>query len=102
MKKIKIIHVIGQLTCGGAEKLLLDLCRKIDKSKFEVSVLSIKGRGVLTEKFEAAGIKVEIVEKKHKLQLAVIKKIAKILEAEKPDIVHTHLFWEIFTAEWRR
>ena len=91
-KKIKIIHVIGPMGYGGAERLLLDLCRKIDKSRFDVSVLSVKKKGPLLEKFIEAGIRVEVLEKKFRLQLSLIKKIATIFEQEKPDIVHTHLF----------
>ena len=48
-KKIKIIHIIGKLDYGGAERLLLDICRKIDKKKFDVSVehvrtIKVKGK----------------------------------------------------------
>lgn len=92
MKKIKIAHIIGKLGYGGAEKLLLDLCRKIDKSKFEVLVLSLQGGGELVEQFEKAGITVEIMNKKRKFNLSFIKKVTAFLQTEKPDIVHTHLF----------
>lgn len=91
-KKIKIFYVIGRLNYGGAERLLLDICRKIDKDLFDVKLISIGVGGKLKEKFIETGIEVIEVEKSHKFSLAVIKKITQIFESEKPDIVHTHLF----------
>lgn len=91
-KRIKIIHIIGRLDYGGAERLLLDICRKLDKSVFDVSVLALQGTGRLEQKFVEAGISVETLNKKQRFNLSFINKVKVFLEAEKPDIVHTHLF----------
>ena len=58
---IKIIHVIPRLAIGGAEKLLLDICRKIDKDKFDVSVVVLLNDNPLQEAFENAGIKLKFI-----------------------------------------
>jgi glycosyltransferase involved in cell wall biosynthesis len=92
MKKIKIIHIITSLNFGGAERLLLDLARHLDKERFEVKVATVVGGGLLQSEFEKAGVPVKIFEKKSKIGLGVIWRIAKYLRAERPDIVHTHLF----------
>lgn len=89
---IKVTHIIGRLTYGGAEKLLLDLCRKIDKDKFEVSVVVLQDNNPLAEAFENAGIKLEYFHKKNKLDFGIVNRVAKYLQEEKPDVVHTHLF----------
>lgn len=44
MKKILIIH--SSLGGGGAERVLIDLLKNIDQSKFSVDLLLIYGRGV--------------------------------------------------------
>lgn len=90
--KIKIIHIIGQLSYGGAEKLVLDLCRKIDRQRFSVLVISIGKPGKLISEFDNAGIPVFSVEKKFKGDWRVLNKIRRILSEEKPQVVHTHLF----------
>ncbi|KKR07937.1 MAG: hypothetical protein UT32_C0005G0036 [Parcubacteria group bacterium GW2011_GWC2_39_14] len=88
----KIIHIIGRLNYGGAEKLLLDLCRKIDKEKFEVSVIVLQDENPIVAAFEDAGVKLKFFHKKNKFDLGIIKRVANYLVQEKPDIVHTHLF----------
>jgi glycosyltransferase involved in cell wall biosynthesis len=92
MDKIKIVHIIGQLQVGGAEKLLYDLCRKIDKERFIVQVITTHGGGVFQKKFEQAGIPVINFEKSGKWDFSVIDKMADYLRGERPDVVHTHLF----------
>ncbi len=89
---IKISYIIGRLSYGGAEKLLLDICRKIDKSKFEVEVLVLQENNPLAEEFEKQGINLKFFHKKKKLDFRVIKNMAEYLQRSKPDIVHTHLF----------
>jgi len=88
----KIIHIIGRLNFGGAEKLLLDLSRKIDKDNFSVSVIVLQDENPLAEAFADAGVQVKFFNKRHKLDLSIIKRVTDYLLQEKPDIVHTHLF----------
>lgn len=89
---IKITHIIGRLSYGGAEKLLLDLCRKIDKNKFEVSVLVLQDDNPLQLQFEEAGVSLKFFHKRSKWDWSIVKKLTQYLMALKPDIVHTHLF----------
>lgn len=92
MKKIKIVHIIGRLGYGGAERLLLDICRKMDRDRFDVRVVSLQGGGPLLDLFEQANVPVTIFYKKHKGDFRVIKQTKAYLKKIKPDIVHTHLF----------
>jgi glycosyltransferase involved in cell wall biosynthesis len=89
---IKLVHIIGRLAGGGAEKLLLDLCRKIDKESFDVTVFVIQEDNPLQQQFEDAGIKLKFFGKKGKTDFSVIKRMAEQLKVLKPEIVHTHLF----------
>jgi glycosyltransferase involved in cell wall biosynthesis len=89
---VKIIHIIPKLTYGGAEKLLLDICCKIDKTKFDVSIVTLKAHNPMIEQFVAADIRIKVFNKKGKLGLGLVKQLATYLEREKPAIVHTHLF----------
>jgi len=89
---IKITYIIGRLSYGGAEKLLLDLCRKIDKTKFEITVAVLQENNPMKEDFEAAGVHLEFFNKTNKLDIDVLRRLADYLREVKPDIVHTHLF----------
>jgi glycosyltransferase involved in cell wall biosynthesis len=89
---IKIVHIIASLSYGGAEKLLYDLCRKIDKEKFSVSVVVFQDNNPLAKPFEESGISVKYFKKLGPLDFSIVRKVAKYLESINPDIVHTHLF----------
>jgi len=91
-EKIKIVYIINSFALGGAEKLLLDLCRQLDRQKFEPYVCTAVAGGPMAEDFEALGLPVKIFIKKSKLGLGVIWQLVKFLKEVKPQIVHTHLF----------
>lgn len=89
---IKIIHVIPRLAVGGAEKLLLDICRKLDKDDFDISVVVLQEDNPLQSAFEAAGVDLFFLHKKNKFDFDVVRRLTRLFEQERPDIVHTHLF----------
>jgi glycosyltransferase involved in cell wall biosynthesis len=92
MDKIKIIHIITGLNFGGAERMLLDLAKFLDKERFEIKVATVVGGGPLLSEFREAGIDVKIFQKKSKLGFGAVWQIYKYLRKERPKIVHTHLF----------
>jgi len=91
-QKIKVIHVIPTLDFGGAERLLLDIVRKGDRSKFDYEVMAMVRAGGLEKDFKAAGVPLKIFYKKSKLGLGIFINLYKYFKNKKPDIVHTHLF----------
>ena len=54
--KIKILETIRQGQVGGGETHVLDLVQKLDKTIFEVEVLSFT-EGPMVDKLNALGIK---------------------------------------------
>ena len=91
-QKIKIVHIIGKLDVGGAERLILDLGRKLDKSRFDIQIVALKGSGALEREFAKAEVPVTVIEKRYLGDWSVIDRVADFLKREMPDIVHTHLF----------
>jgi len=41
MKKIRLIHVVGDLSIGGLTSIVIDLCNNADHEKFDVSIISL-------------------------------------------------------------
>jgi len=104
MKKIKLIHLITSLNFGGAEIMLLNLVRFLDKEKFEIKIGSLIEDGPLKKKFENLKIEVKVFKKKSKLGLELIPQLKKYFLKERPQIVHTHLFASDFwgkIAAWQ-
>ena len=100
---INIVYLIGNLGAGGAEKLVCDLAIGLEKSKFKVSIIAIGH--YKDEQFERNridllrqnGVDVKIVSKKpHGNRLSTIRKLRGVFKADRPDIIHSHLFTGIF------
>ena len=51
MKK-KVLFVIESLSGGGAEKVLTTIVKNIDKTKFDITVLTIVKTGIYVEEIE--------------------------------------------------
>lgn len=59
MKPIRVLHVVGIMNRGGTENLLMNLYRKIDKSKIQFDFLvHQKMEGVFDQEIESLGGKV--------------------------------------------
>lgn len=105
MKK-KVLHFIHGLTMGGAETLVKEYCLKLNRDKYDVSVLCFYKYHMPYETLlEEAGIKVTYIEdidnypeaggskylKRVILMLKRMLYVKKYLREEVPDIIHTHL-----------
>lgn len=91
-KQRKVVHIIAGFGYGGAERMLLDLCRSLDRSRFSLAVWAVGATGPLQAEFERAGISTRCFGKRPGMGLRTIRDIRDALEREMPDIVHTHLF----------
>lgn len=90
-KKTKILYLINSLSVGGAEKMLLDLCKNLPKDRFEIAVGTVMGGGQLEEEYRETGVELFLYTKQTKLGFDVIKNFKKVIKQFKPDIIHTHL-----------
>lgn len=93
MKKIKICIIITKLELGGAQKVALSLCEKIDLNRFDPFLIC--GCGGILDKEISKTIRVYFVkdlvrEISPYKDFQALRKIYKILKKEQPDIVHTH------------
>lgn len=93
MNKIKVAIIITKLELGGAQKVAISICEKLDKSKFEPFLICGCG-GILDEEtknkikvFFVKGLVREISPIK---DFKALYSIYKVLKQEKPVIVHTH------------
>lgn len=90
---MNILHVLCDLSGGGAERLVLDICRY---GTFNNSVAAIHSGGALTGAFAAAQVSVRCLDRiRGRPGLMATARLARW--ASEADIVHTHLwagdFW---------
>lgn len=90
--KIKICYLITGLNIGGAEMMLYRLVERLDKTKYDIVVVSIVPLGKVAEKISRLGIKVISLEMKSKLDVLVVIRFIRLLKKNKPMILHCFLF----------
>ena len=88
MMSIKVVHVIGSGTVGGAENFVYSLARyqHIHDSEIESAILFRKPKGYYYDK--AIENNIEVFGCKEKISLAELRSIVKYLK--KFDIIHFH------------
>lgn len=95
--RIKVLYLFVHTNFGGAEVGLLTTLRNIDRSRFDCIVVSIEKKGAVGVEIEKMGIRVIYLDSVARIfNFGLVKKIARILKQETPDILHTSLFYANF------
>lgn len=94
LPRIKVLYFLNSTVRAGAEEHVLRLIEKLDRTKFE-PLLVCPGEliNLLKEDLENMGIKYYPVCLRRWRHIKEIRKFLYILKKEKPEIVHTHLFF---------
>ena len=91
--RIKLTHVITALNVGGAEVMLCRMLEKMDRSRFDCSVICLGPRGVLSERIERAGIPLTTLGMRGPFSLLRgLWKMTRLFRREKPGAVHTWMY----------
>jgi glycosyltransferase involved in cell wall biosynthesis len=88
---IRALHVINSLEIGGAETLVLRLCRKLRDVGVEPSVATVLNPGGLADQFTDSGIPLLDLSRGGRFDPISAFKLSQHLVAGGIDIVHTHL-----------
>ena len=91
-RKIKIIHILVNLTVGGAEMALLKLLSRLDRTKYDCKVISLKGIEEMGKRLIALGIPVESLNLRLSNFFISFYRLIKIIKREKPNIVQTWMY----------
>jgi len=89
---VKILYLITDLDVGGAERALVKLATRLDRARFQVAVACLSGRGALGDELAGRGVPVHYLDMRGKLDVGVVSRMRRLIEAEEPDILHTFLF----------
>jgi len=94
MKKVKIMHLIGDLSKGGAERFVVDLCNELAKDdQYEVFLVSICSNSVEETFVKDIDTNVRYVSfnKGRGFSLNTFWALTKWLRKEEPNVLHSHL-----------
>lgn len=95
MKKIRIIHCVGQLGMGGAETLIVNAFKYIDREHFQFDFLVFnKQKGFYDDEVKKLGGNIYYLSSLSEVGVyQYIKQLKKFFRQEQPDIVHSHMDW---------
>lgn len=89
---MRIVQIIPRFCLAGAETMCCLLSLALQKRGHEVTAISLYDyHSALTERLEAAGVRVICLHKKLGIDLRMLPRIRHVLRMYKPDVIHTHL-----------
>src|SRR5690349_10828316 len=94
----KVMLLAVGLGVGGTETHILELASRMDRSRFEVTVCTLKPGGAVADELKARGVRVISLDGSGKWDLRVMVRLINLLRKERPDVVQAFLFWANMSA----
>lgn len=95
---LRVAYVINSLERGGAQSLLVDFIKKIDRNKIRPYIVILKRRNEITSEFTKMGIEVECVKVSLKMPTDEVKALGNYFKKNSIHIVHAHTDTASFAA----
>ncbi len=89
-RRLRIAHIIGNLETGGAQNLLLEIMRRLDRKRFDPFILYFKDPVHFAEEIANQGWECHKVHASRAYRIGEIARLARRLRIYRPDIAHTH------------
>jgi glycosyltransferase involved in cell wall biosynthesis len=89
-QKIKVALFIRNFGIGGAERQVFELAKRIDKRKYEVMVIALRGDGELKERFQSLP-NLQVVTLAGKHALAIFFRLAHVIQKDEIQVLHSFL-----------
>ncbi len=89
---MNIVEIIPQLSSGGAERFVVDLCNELSK-RHEVTLIvyyNISEYGFYVNEL-ATDVKLICLNKKKGICVSLMKELIEIIDSINPDVVHFHI-----------
>ena len=103
---VRIAYCIDTMQIGGSELNALRTSERLDRSRFEISVISLQPNGPLADRYRAAGIPVHGFPLESLYAPSTLRhgwRLVQWLRRERIDILHCHdLYANLFGAPWGR
>lgn len=89
---LKVLQLIPTLDRFGAEKQMALLSKGLPKDRFSVEVAALTRSGPFEKELREAGIPVESIAKRRKIDPFALRRLVRFLKFKKFDVVHTWIF----------
>jgi glycosyltransferase involved in cell wall biosynthesis len=98
--KINLLHLITGLGVGGAERVVLDLAKNADHTKYNTSVVSLSKRIEMLKEFQKSDIRVEALQKDNSLKsfFQIIIFLNSYVKENTIQVIHAHMTHAVIVA----
>jgi glycosyltransferase involved in cell wall biosynthesis len=99
-KLIRVMHIISDLSIGGAEMMLYKLLAETDRYRYEPVVISLMDRGALRKRIEGLGVAVYATQMQPGVPspLALLR-LVRLMRQLKPDLVLGWMYHSCLAAQ---
>jgi glycosyltransferase involved in cell wall biosynthesis len=94
---IRVCQLITDLRLSGAERVVYELSRRLDRSRFDVQVAALRG-GEVEQMLLAEGIPVTVLGVRGRWDVGKLRPLYRLLRQQRIDLLHTHLFHSDFAG----
>jgi glycosyltransferase involved in cell wall biosynthesis len=93
---LRVLYVVGNFVAGGAERHLLELWSRIDRSRFEVVIACFRREGAFLAEAESLGWPVRELAVGRRIYgaagLAGLARLVHLVSDVRPQVIHGYLF----------
>lgn len=102
MCPINVVIILGPLVIGGAENMVYELVRKLDKTQVNATVISLHSRtgSSLEKKFDDAKIPVKYIDVHGHITIGKLLKVYREINNLRPQVVHAHMSGVVYSILW--
>lgn len=86
----RIAQIIGNLETGGAQVLLIEMMKRLDRARFEPLLVYFREPNHFEAEIQSGGWKVRKVRLSRACRPGQVRKLARLLAGEGIELVHTH------------
>jgi glycosyltransferase involved in cell wall biosynthesis len=87
--KMKVLHILDSLNRGGAEVMMLDVCRRARANGLDLTMIATGG-GDLEEDFRCSGVDFFRLQRRFPVDPGLIMQLRRIIIECKIQIIHCH------------
>jgi glycosyltransferase involved in cell wall biosynthesis len=91
--KVRVLQATVGLGLGGAEKVMALLAGGLDRNRYEVEALALKGWGPAGDRLKGAGVPVTALGGRGLWDPSVLGRARRFLKERAFDVIHAHVLW---------
>lgn len=91
-KKLNVVQMTDITGRGGAEKALVDLALRLDRDRFNVTVVATRATGNYQPLLDAAGVRTLVLDRKSRWESYKMLELVRFMRRQPVHVLHTHLF----------